>query len=300
MADPTTEDAWLSSILEMPEDDLRRLVFADWLEERNRGDDADRAEFIRVQIRIAEYERQPIPKGVRKLADTVSAFFPPERVYSAVEPADVKKCREREYQLFERYKCRWFGGDSWAIYYLGHEREDADAHLRGAIVTRGFVGEVACNLTEWFGSYCEGCSGVGDDGGRLDTHTICPTCSGTGQKRPIGPAAVAVHPIQRVTITDLQPWTEATNSVELDGYGWCWWRESAWAGSEASSNRIGNLPDDVFDLMAELYPDNRMIWGGPPRFPTPEAANDALSRTLIKWAKRRAKADTHSAGPDTH
>ena len=41
----------LRGILEDPTDDLARLVFADYLEERCEPEDLPRAEFIRVQIR---------------------------------------------------------------------------------------------------------------------------------------------------------------------------------------------------------------------------------------------------------
>ncbi|MBN9119483.1 MAG: TIGR02996 domain-containing protein [Planctomycetes bacterium] len=44
------EDALLRSIIDRPEDDVVRLVFADWLDEHG---DADRAEFIRGQCRLA-------------------------------------------------------------------------------------------------------------------------------------------------------------------------------------------------------------------------------------------------------
>jgi uncharacterized protein (TIGR02996 family) len=43
-------DAFLRDILDAPEDDVPRLVYADWLEEQG---DAERAEFIRVQIELA-------------------------------------------------------------------------------------------------------------------------------------------------------------------------------------------------------------------------------------------------------
>jgi uncharacterized protein (TIGR02996 family) len=45
------EDALLHAILEQPEDDVPRLVYADWLEENG---DADRAAFIRLQIELAK------------------------------------------------------------------------------------------------------------------------------------------------------------------------------------------------------------------------------------------------------
>ncbi len=44
------EQAFLEAILECPDDDVPRLIFADWLDEYG---DADRAEFIRVQCALA-------------------------------------------------------------------------------------------------------------------------------------------------------------------------------------------------------------------------------------------------------
>jgi uncharacterized protein (TIGR02996 family) len=43
----TTEEAFLLDILEHPDDDAPRLIFADWLEDNG---DPDRAEFIRIRI----------------------------------------------------------------------------------------------------------------------------------------------------------------------------------------------------------------------------------------------------------
>jgi uncharacterized protein (TIGR02996 family) len=49
----TDEQALFQTILEHPDDDAPRLVYADWLEEHG---DAERAEFIRVQIEAAHWE----------------------------------------------------------------------------------------------------------------------------------------------------------------------------------------------------------------------------------------------------
>lgn len=46
----THEDAFLATIVEQPDDDAPRLIFADWLDDHG---DADRAEFIRVQVESA-------------------------------------------------------------------------------------------------------------------------------------------------------------------------------------------------------------------------------------------------------
>src|SRR5262245_51174460 len=48
-------DAFLRDIIEHPEDDAPRLIFADWLEDNG---DPDRAEFIRVQC-----ELDPLSRG---------------------------------------------------------------------------------------------------------------------------------------------------------------------------------------------------------------------------------------------
>jgi uncharacterized protein (TIGR02996 family) len=52
--DVRDQQAFLRAIAETPDDDAPRLVYADWLEEHG---DPDRAEFIRVQCRLAERER---------------------------------------------------------------------------------------------------------------------------------------------------------------------------------------------------------------------------------------------------
>jgi uncharacterized protein (TIGR02996 family) len=46
----THQDAFLQAILENPDDDTPRLIYADYLDEHG---DPDRAEFIRVQVALA-------------------------------------------------------------------------------------------------------------------------------------------------------------------------------------------------------------------------------------------------------
>jgi uncharacterized protein (TIGR02996 family) len=69
-------EAFLHAICENPDDDTPRLVFADWLDEHG---EADRAEFIRLQIEIAG-----LPEGVKK-----------------------KKKQTREKQLLNMHKEKW-------------------------------------------------------------------------------------------------------------------------------------------------------------------------------------------------
>jgi uncharacterized protein (TIGR02996 family) len=48
-----TEQDWLNAIKAEPDNDLPRLAYADWLDERGHEGDADRAMFVRVQCRLA-------------------------------------------------------------------------------------------------------------------------------------------------------------------------------------------------------------------------------------------------------
>src|SRR5262245_56631511 len=52
----TEQQALLRTILENPDDDAPRLVYADWLEERGDADNTSRAQFIRMQVALAATE----------------------------------------------------------------------------------------------------------------------------------------------------------------------------------------------------------------------------------------------------
>ena len=54
-----TRDHLLQAIIENPDDDALRLVFADWLEDHG---DLERAEFIRVQIELAKLPNNRRPE----------------------------------------------------------------------------------------------------------------------------------------------------------------------------------------------------------------------------------------------
>lgn len=64
-------DDWLDACASEPDDDLRRLVFADWLEENG---DPDWAEFIRLEVGLSRgAEHDP------ETADRVSAMLKKHR-----------------------------------------------------------------------------------------------------------------------------------------------------------------------------------------------------------------------------
>jgi uncharacterized protein (TIGR02996 family) len=65
----TPEDAFLRDILEHPDDDAPRLIFADWLEDHGGPGDADRAELIRIQCRRAVMQAGPEELVLRRRAE---------------------------------------------------------------------------------------------------------------------------------------------------------------------------------------------------------------------------------------
>lgn len=63
----TERAAFLTAILNQPDDDTHRLVYADWLQEQDNENDRQQAEFIRLQCEIATWEDK-ITADVRKRA----------------------------------------------------------------------------------------------------------------------------------------------------------------------------------------------------------------------------------------
>lgn len=86
--------ALLRAILEDPACDVRRLAFADFLDERGSRADRDRAEFIRTQIAIA---RRRDMKCLRTAVDTLWHSF------TSFCRREVCKLRRREYETSKRY-----------------------------------------------------------------------------------------------------------------------------------------------------------------------------------------------------
>jgi uncharacterized protein (TIGR02996 family) len=52
----TTADALLAAVIASPDDDLPRLVYADWLDEHG---EPERAEFVRAQVELEQMESDP-------------------------------------------------------------------------------------------------------------------------------------------------------------------------------------------------------------------------------------------------
>lgn len=88
----TERDKFYAAVAERWWDPLPRLVFADWLDENG---DPDRAEFIRVQCRLAEI--------VRIVEDHDSRNKAP----IGIGAAEFQTLRRREVELFREYQGEW-------------------------------------------------------------------------------------------------------------------------------------------------------------------------------------------------
>jgi len=163
-----TGDALYRAILDEPVDVLRRLVFADWLEEQGQ---LERAEFVRIQCEGCDGR---VTRLWQILGGQTDWF------------ADLLK-------LGGNAASDWGVCPDGAVHYEGKYR-------RGEFwVRNGFVDEVRCPLGWWVGGECD-CRAI-----RTDPATVCRTCHGTGKTLGHGAEVVARHPVTKVVATDLEP-----------------------------------------------------------------------------------------------
>jgi uncharacterized protein (TIGR02996 family) len=95
----TQDEAFLQAIIESPEDDAPRLIYADWLEEHG---DIDRAELIRVQIALAGLEEHS---------------------------ARRHELQRRERALIRQHKQAWLGQLPTGVQFLGFRRGFAEVKV---------------------------------------------------------------------------------------------------------------------------------------------------------------------------
>jgi uncharacterized protein (TIGR02996 family) len=120
----TTLDQLLAAIIDNPADDGLRLVYADRLEEEGQE---DRAEFIRVQLRLATYNTDP----KQRLTGGPASGWGVEEM-----PPEYTTLKRRERELFD-------AAQPWPL-LTGVTFFDAEWRF-----SRGFIEEVHCTLADW-------------------------------------------------------------------------------------------------------------------------------------------------------
>jgi len=284
----TEASAFLKAILATPDDDLPRLVYADWLDEHSHP---ERAEFIRVQCELSrltienETPREIEPGG---LTPTELNHWWAERATRGVY------LREREWRLLDQHGPDWYLGFAVASHpEVGCATWSVEGpQPKGWIVchgvtcvqhepfSRGFVGRFTTQIRQWVGGSCDRCGGEGDLPAseavieRTGAYTFaCGRCSGQGHIRGVGPAVVASAPIERVDVSDREPMVNEDDD-------WVWYCLTAEAEGERAENIIHGLPERVFRHLKggwQLTTHGR-------RYDTEADARKALSNALIVWA----------------
>lgn len=104
------ELAFIAAICSSPGDDAPRLVYADWLDEHDRR---ERAEFIRVQCRMAYYERvRAAYEERRREKPTMSPFgghCECGRLEDKNQKCEFCTVRDRENELLTSARAEWLG-----------------------------------------------------------------------------------------------------------------------------------------------------------------------------------------------
>lgn len=128
----TTEDALLAAVLANPDDDLPRLVYADWLEEHG---EPERAEFIRVQVELA-----------RRSGEVCVACDD-----GAECECDIRQLRRRERELIDAHGFDWFQTTIPGIDLIPclNPTMQPGGGMIPATIRRGFVDEIRCTLADW-------------------------------------------------------------------------------------------------------------------------------------------------------
>lgn len=130
-------DDFVRTMRRAPADDLPRLAYADWLEERG---DADWAEFIRVQCALA---------GVEYARAHESATCCVIRCEVCADWAEAERLEARERELWPRVWDRFPTPGGGPVYDVGVPEYSTRA---GAFtVRRGFVDACRCDADDWFG-----------------------------------------------------------------------------------------------------------------------------------------------------
>lgn len=262
--------AFLVRILDANTDDTPRLVFADWLDEHGRP---DQAELIRVQCELRRYENPD-----RIATAGVDADLPPllVAVQMTAQVCYLDRLTSRRDALIESNGREWVKSlwERWATPGFGPVTTDW-------WFDRGLV-HTSVAFDDWFGGACTQCEGRGQvtsaHGPNFRYEDRCPRCEGTGFRPGVGRRAVREHPVGGVIFHDRAPLC----AISTPGEGPCGWvRMTALpAGLVAEGGASARIVDRVFDRMVADV--QRSTTRSPVlTFPTPIHARAALSRAAI-------------------
>lgn len=256
--------AMLAGIRAVPDDDLPRLVLADWLEEHG---EAERAEFVRVQCELAKTAGfiQSNTDQTRWVCDSCGSW---ESDWHR-DWCRFSRLWRRELELWDAHHRKWF---TPARHHVTIDREQFGRINRPvAMVERGFVAEVRGPLSVLHGGECGRCEG---DGVSMvaDYHRwkSCKHCHGTGRTPGVLSQLLRREPVSAdgIEVVGVTPHENADGT-----YSW-------WIAEESAVPDQADLPGDVWDALDK--PPRGMIAAPTSRYPTPDAARLALGAALYR------------------
>lgn len=178
-----TERALLDAVLAAPDDDLPRLVLADWYEENGQP---ERANLIRAHIAV--YRKQ--------LVCSRDGFKNRQR---GARPRDSSGRSQYWRKRCRCAACRWA-----RLTFRGSEHDSSlrwrAEQIPGVVSSaeRGFVYLIYTQVAKWCGGACFMCA----DPFAPFAPSDCQSCHGSGAIAAIGPRLVRDHPITYVHICD--------------------------------------------------------------------------------------------------
>lgn len=261
------QGALLAGILERPDCDTRRKVYADYLRENGQE---ERADFIEVQLELAALSRQ---QDEFAMADI--SHFDRDR---AIVTKRQEELRRRELRILS--PAEWnvpVAGWGWTTREVPNSRGQSVVRWE-----RGFVSAVRCRLADWVGGGpCPRCHGRG--GWETGPHSgDCTLCDSTGRTPAHGPRIVAEQPVEE-SRTEKRPlryegrflWHNAEHRFTSSDY-------------DGDTRPPDHLPAEIFMLLAGFNSLPRKVTDCVRGYPTESAALSSLSLALINWARREA------------
>lgn len=247
----------LSAVLRDPNDDLPRLIMADWLDENSFS---ARAEFIRVQIELANRRNL--------MCNRCESIIDKRGTGTLRCRGDVCSLRRREYESSKRFIVwEWLGGvgSPWPRVFSNSDWE------------RGFPAKVSMTLEQFIGGGdCRSCGPFAEWLG-LTAIDFCQSCSGKGTVPGLVDTIGSRWPIVSVTLTDREPWISESMESMPQRYRLAWWMDQPGAIAEPTSN----VPVELLDRMN----GGRGIVA---YFPTRAAAMTALDHAATDLMRERA------------
>jgi len=271
----------LRAVFATPDDDLPRLVYADWLTENGEPEYGD---FIRVQVELARWREYVAPPEILEIANSGRMYSQSaidlitEKAREHNDRRDALRKRERELQ---RLTPQWVGVKLSDPHYEPCLDEYGGEVIYGPLrmgFRRGFVESVTCALAALLGETCRRCNG-GLWIGEFDTSDRrCPAKCNKGRVGGCAAELFASQPVTTVTATDKEPYE---SGISLS---WLWFEDD----NGRAANETHYLPRVIFDLLygypipTENFPRSHK------EYPTRDAAVDALSAALVQRGRQLA------------